>query len=101
MEEMEIFRRLVTVGFARRTSLSERLFGCLILEGASGTRRFQISEMRVMRQVNLKPGLWPLIELSIWCPEPFSAPSSGSFREPVRPGGPAPTVRIAEARRLH
>jgi hypothetical protein len=27
MEEMEIFRRLVTVGFARRTSLSERALG--------------------------------------------------------------------------
>jgi hypothetical protein len=65
MEGMEIFRRLVTVSFARRTSLSEWLFGCLILEGTSCPRRFQISDMRVMRQVNLKPGLWPLIELSI------------------------------------
>ena len=101
MEGMEIFRRLVTVGFARRTSLAEWLFGCLILEGTSGPRRSQISDMRAMRQVNLKPGLWPLIELSIWCRELFSASWSGSFRESVRPWGPAPTVRIAEARRLH
>jgi hypothetical protein len=58
--------------------------------------------LRVARQVKLKPGIWPFIELSIWCPEAFSASSSGSFREPsVLLGGPAPTVRIAEARRLH
>jgi len=44
----------------------------------------------------------PLIEPSIWCPEAFSASSYGSFREPsVLRAEPAPTVRIAEARRLH
>jgi hypothetical protein len=56
---------------------------------------------RVSRQVKLKPGIWPLIELSICCPEAFPACSSGSFGESsVLLGGPAPTARIAEARRL-
>jgi hypothetical protein len=30
-----------------------------------------VRDMRVFRQVNLKLGLWPLIELSIWRPEGF------------------------------
>ena len=37
--------------------------------------------------MKLKPGIWPLIELSIWCPEAFLASLSGSFRESSVPRG--------------
>ena len=77
MEEMEIFRRLVTAGFARRTSLSERALGdpdgpadCLTSDPssvvrllgprrASGPRRFQIPDIGVFRQLDANRGNSP------------------------------------------